>query len=112
MKLLRRVRVGSKVRRVYDAAQTPLQRVLACAEADPARVASLKALTENLDPFELGKAIDRKLERIFALANRRLSPKAPKPMNPSREGTGNHEMSNSTVELLVDKLFDRVVGKV
>jgi hypothetical protein len=26
-----KVRVGSKVRRIYDAAQTPLERVLACA---------------------------------------------------------------------------------
>ncbi len=94
VKRVRIARIGSKVRRVYDAAQTPLQRVLACAEADPVRVASLKALTENLDPFELAKAIDRKLERIFVLANQRLSPKASKPMSPPREGTGDDERNN------------------
>jgi hypothetical protein len=29
-----------------------------------------------LDPFQLGKVIDQKLERIYDMANRRLSPKA------------------------------------
>ncbi len=33
VKRVKKVRVGSKVRRVYDAAQTPLERVLAGAQA-------------------------------------------------------------------------------
>src|SRR5437867_8353897 len=36
VKLLKKARVGSKLRRVYDAAQTPFERVLASAQADPA----------------------------------------------------------------------------
>jgi hypothetical protein len=32
VKLVKKIRVGSKVRRVYDAAQTPLERVLACGQ--------------------------------------------------------------------------------
>jgi len=35
----------------------------------------LKELQRSLDPFQLAKVIDRKLERIYRLANRRLSPK-------------------------------------
>jgi len=76
VKLVKKVRVRSKVRRVYDAAQTPLERVLACAQAKPEQVTELKKLHQSLDPFELGKAIDGKLQRIYDLANRRLSPKA------------------------------------
>ena len=76
VKLVKKVRVGSKVRRVYDAAQTPLQRVLAGAQAKPERVAELKKLRQSLDPFQLGKLIDQKLQRIYDMANRRLSPKA------------------------------------
>ena len=76
VKLVKKVRVGSKVRRVYDAAQTPLQRVLAGAQAKPERVAELKKLRQSLDPFQLGKWIDQKLQRIYDMANRRLSPKA------------------------------------
>ncbi len=75
VKLMKKVRVGSKVRRVYDAAQTPLERVLAGAQAQPERVAELKKLRQSLDPFQLGKLIDQKLQRIYDLANRRLSPK-------------------------------------
>ncbi len=74
VKLLRKVWVGSKLRRVYDAAQTPLQRVIASGLADPVQIASLQALMKNLDPFALAQAIDHKLQRIDALANRRLSP--------------------------------------
>ena len=64
VKLVKKVRVGSKLRRVYDAAKTPLE-----------RVAELKRLRQSLDPFQLGKLIDQKLQRIYDLANRRLSPK-------------------------------------
>jgi transposase InsO family protein len=76
VKLEKKVRVGSKLRRVYSPAQTPLERVLASGQADARRVAELKRLHSTLDPFELSQSIDRKLERVFALANRRLSPKA------------------------------------
>ena len=75
VKLVKKVRVGSKVRRVYDAAQTPFERVLAGAQAKPEPVAELKKLRQGLDPFQLGKLIDQKLQRIYDLANRRLSPK-------------------------------------
>lgn len=80
VKLLRKVRVGSKVRRKYGPAQTPLDRVLASEVIDPQRAAELRALRQRLDPFELARTIDRKLEQIYALANRRLSPK---PLPPS-----------------------------
>ena len=39
-------------------------------------MAELKKLRQTLDPFQLGKVIDQKLERIYERANRRLSPKA------------------------------------
>jgi integrase-like protein len=77
VKLLRKVRVGSKLRRQYSPAQTPLDRMLASQVMDPQRAAELRALRQRLDPFDLERTIDRKLERIYALANRRLSPKPP-----------------------------------
>jgi transposase InsO family protein len=76
VKLEKKVRVGSKVRRIYSAAQTPLERVLTSAQVDRKRVAEFKKLRSALDPFELGQSIERKLEVVYALANRRLSPKA------------------------------------
>jgi transposase InsO family protein len=75
VKLVKKVRVGSKVRRVYDAARTPFERVRECSQADPGKVAKLEELRKRLDPFQLSRTIDRKLNRIGRLANRRLSPK-------------------------------------
>jgi len=85
VKLLKKVRVGSKVRRVYDAARTPFERVRECLQADPEKVAKLEELRKRLDPFQLSRIIERKLERISRLANRRLSPKAEQPTLPETE---------------------------
>jgi len=76
VKLVRKVRVGSTVRRIYDGPRTPFERVRACSQAKPEQVARLEQLRKTLDPFQLGRIIERKLERIYRLANRRLSPKA------------------------------------
>jgi transposase InsO family protein len=75
VKLVKKVRVGSKLRRVYGAAQTPLDRVLTSPGVNADRVAELKALRDRLNPFQLARAIDRKLQRIYALAHPRLSPR-------------------------------------
>jgi len=76
VKLVKKVRVGSKVRRVYDAPKTAFERVLASAQGDVTQLSLLKELQKSLDPFQLAQVIDRKLQRIYGLANRRLSPKA------------------------------------
>jgi len=86
VKLVKKVRVGSKLRRVYDTPQTPLQRVASSPQAHAARVAELQSLRESLNPFALAKAIDQKLEHIYELANRRLSPKVPQGL-PATERT-------------------------
>ena len=76
VKLLRKQRVGSKTRRVYSAALTPLDRLRECPGADAQKVAELERLRRQLDPLALSRAIDRKLERIARLANHRRSPRA------------------------------------
>jgi len=62
VKLVKKVRVGSKLRRVYSPAQTPWERVLASGQADARRAAELKKLRSTLDPFALAQSVDRKLE--------------------------------------------------
>lgn len=74
VKLKKKVRVGSKLRRVYGPAQTPLERLLESGQADKRRVAGFKRLLATLDPFDLATRINRKLEGVYQLANRRLSP--------------------------------------
>jgi len=71
VKLLRKVRVGSRLRRQYDWPQTPLDRLRACSTANQERLQALEQLRDRLDPFELSRRIDRKVERIEKLASRR-----------------------------------------
>jgi transposase InsO family protein len=76
-KLTKKVRVGSKLRRRYDLPRTPLDR-LACEDDAPEvarQVTGLRKLRQGLDPFELSRQIDRKLQRIYALAHTRSNPK-------------------------------------
>ncbi len=85
VKLVKKLRVGSKVRRVYEAPRTPFERVRECAQADPEKVAKLEERRKRLDPFQLSRIIECKLERISRLANRRLSPKAVPPTLPETD---------------------------
>ncbi len=84
VKLQRKVRVGSRVRRVYDAPQTPLDRVLASDGTNLERVRALKRLRDQLDPFALAQTIDRKLTAIYQLASRHHTAQALRPGRPFR----------------------------
>jgi len=86
MKLIKKIRIGSKLKRCYDKPQTPLERVLQCSQADAVKVQRLKRLRDQTDPFELAKRIEQKLDRIFAMANQRVSPqpRAPDRSSPTR----------------------------
>ena len=77
VKLIRKERVGSRLRRVYDAPQAPLDRLRACRGTDRARVAALLRRRATTDPFLLARAIEAKLERLGRRATRPRS--APPP---------------------------------
>ena len=74
VKLVRKVRVGSKLKRLYDKPQPPFERVSACPQADPIKIAEVKKLRDCTDPFKLAKPIEHKLDRIYQMANHRVSP--------------------------------------
>jgi hypothetical protein len=61
VKLVRKVRVGARLRRVYEAARTPLALVQASGEGEPQALARLQAEQASLDPFELNRRIEEKL---------------------------------------------------
>ena len=77
VKLATKVRVGSRLTRRYDAAQTPLDRLLAYQEHTHPRLQELAALRALHNPFVLAKTLDEQLLLIWTLADRRLSPKSP-----------------------------------
>lgn len=70
VKLLRKERIGSRLKRVYDTPRTPLERLQAYPEADRETIAALIQLRDTTDPFVLSKTIDTKLARIWDLASR------------------------------------------
>ena len=82
MKLLEKMRIGSKLKRRYDQLLTPLDRLLDCPQADPLKIQKLKDLRETIDPFALAQRIEQKLERIYLVANRRISLNPPPQPSP------------------------------
>jgi hypothetical protein len=79
--------------------------VVASKQGDVAQLSILKELQRSLDPFQLAKIIDRKLERVYRLVNRRLSPKAQEQVASSqaqsgrRKGCGNNKRSSVTFQM-------------
>jgi len=73
-KLLSKHRVGSKVRKRYDAAQTPYQRVLAAGVLTPAQGQALAQQFHALDPIALAGDIQQTLDVLWKLADTRRAP--------------------------------------
>jgi len=61
-------------KRIYDAPQTPLDRLLCSKHSDKRKLAQLQALRERLDLFALSERINEKLEYIWSLAQYRAKP--------------------------------------
>ncbi len=68
-KLLSKRRVGSKVVKRYDTAQTPYQRVLATDVLTPVQRDTLTQQCQALDPIALARDIDRTLDVLWKLAD-------------------------------------------
>jgi hypothetical protein len=79
VKLVKKTRVGSRLKRTYDPPTTPLDRLLSCKLGDPVKLEELKKLRAGLDPFKLSETIEQKLDRIFELANSRYSQRSGPP---------------------------------
>ncbi|MBI3456535.1 MAG: transposase family protein [Candidatus Rokubacteria bacterium] len=67
-KLVTKTRDGARVRRLYDRAQTPYQRLGALGVLSPAKRQELAGLYQRLNPLELRRQIERELERLWTLA--------------------------------------------
>ena len=63
-KLIKKERIGSHIKRVYDTPKTPYQRVLESTDVPDNVKRKLKARYKTLNPFALKRTIDRKLKLI------------------------------------------------
>ncbi len=73
MKLLTKTRHGAKVRKVYDTARTPYQRLLQSGVITDAKKTELSATYHLLNPAQLLKQINGNLEQLWRLAERQGS---------------------------------------
>lgn len=67
MKLVSKTRVGSKVRKKYDQAQMPYQRILASKHSDEIVKEQLTELYLSLNPVELQRRIETNLIKLWRL---------------------------------------------
>lgn len=67
MKLVEKQRVGGKVRKKYDTAASPCDRLLVCQKVSAEAKKSLRQIRVGLDPMELSEDIERRLVEIFAI---------------------------------------------
>jgi hypothetical protein len=75
VKLLKKVRRGARITRIYDKPKTPWQRVLISKYADPQKVKDLQRQIFGLNPFTLSEVIDKKLAAIQKLVAKGPAPK-------------------------------------
>ena len=71
MKLKSKERCGSRVKKSYQAPQTPYQRVLACAEVSGADKKKLQRQYKALNPAALKRELDKQRKELFRLATRK-----------------------------------------
>ena len=67
MKLKSKVREGSKVKKKYDAPQTPYQRIIDHPGINPWAKGNLQLRYQKLNPFTLKRELDRKLNFFFKI---------------------------------------------
>ena len=67
VKLLEKKRVASKIFKRYDAPKTPYQRLIDSDHVDQKIKNKLKEQFDSLNPFELRKAMEIKIDKIFKL---------------------------------------------
>lgn len=65
LKLVEKRRVGSKVRKRYDTARTPYQRVLESPDVSEQDKERLRQIYAILNPVALRQRIDANLERLW-----------------------------------------------
>jgi len=75
VKLVSKVRKGSRITRRHDAAQTSLDRLLNTKCGDAAKCAAFVQVRQTTNPFDLAATIERKVEKIWALANLKQCPR-------------------------------------
>lgn len=71
MKLIRKTRIGAKIKKEYEKPQTPYERVMKSPYLSDEEKQKLKTKYENLDPFVLREELEKRLKAYFILLRKR-----------------------------------------
>lgn len=71
MKMIKKERIEGRLKRVYDKAKTPYQRLIESGQVSRQKVESLRRLYERLNPVELKNRIDGKLDRLYQVYHKK-----------------------------------------
>jgi hypothetical protein len=67
MKLVSKERIGGRVKRKYDIPQTPYQRLIESGQISEENKAKLESLYQSLNPAELKRQVEAKLEKLWQI---------------------------------------------
>jgi len=67
MKLIRKERIGSKIKRKYDAPQTPFKRLMESGYLNEEMKNKIQKIKDETNPFHLSKQIQEKLEFFYKI---------------------------------------------
>jgi len=70
VKLIKKIRTGSKVKKIYDTPKTPFQRLIASGKGRPKDIKDFLNLAQQYNPFELSSIIEEKLDTIYSMASK------------------------------------------
>jgi hypothetical protein len=100
MKLAEKTREGAKVKKRYEAARTPYQRVLASAEVSDEAKAQLKARYLALNPLRLLQEIQRLQEELWPLAEEHRRPPStlPTPSPAAAPSDADHDVDSKILK--------------
>ena len=67
MKLIRKERIGSKIKRKYDTPKTPFNRLMESGYLTEEMKAKIQKIKDETNPFHLSKQIEEKLEFFYKI---------------------------------------------
>lgn len=105
VKLLKKERIGSRVKKIYDTARTPYQRVLVAPQVSVDSKRKLKDLYETLDPLLLFEQIGRLQKMLLATAIDYLA------VEPETEPEQSVKSEVQSVQQIAVSLFSAKRGK-
>lgn len=73
MKLLRKTRVGAKIKKEHDQPRTPYQRLMECESMTEERREELRRLKRELNPFKLQEGLEIKLREFSEILRRQTT---------------------------------------